>query len=145
MDRFFDDFKEAYGSGDGYALSMTLSPLDPPSQPNKLSSFYRSTNVASAVKDFRYRILYDNSTPFRLSHEEGNGWVDIYFAYWKAIGEILKADNTTQANEKVSNLSSTHLLSLWFLESSLIQQLLEVEICIVVSRDVKRGFIPTYF
>jgi hypothetical protein len=120
MDRFFNDFKEAYGNGDGYGLSMTLSPLDPPSKPNKLSSFYRSTNVASAVKDFRYRILYDNSTPFRLSHEEGNGWVDIYFAYWKAVGEILNVENTTQANEKVSKLSSTDLLSLWMLEVELL-------------------------
>jgi hypothetical protein len=105
MDAVLNDFKVAYGSGDGYALSMTLSPLDTPSQPNRLSSFFRSTNAASAIKDFRYRILYDNSTPFKLSHEEGNGWVDVYFAYWKAIGEILGAENATKANEKVSSPS----------------------------------------
>lgn len=110
MDRFFNEFKEAYGNGDGYGLSMTLSPVDPSSQPNRLSSFFRSTNVASAVKDFRYRILYDNSSAFRLSHEEGNGWVDIYFAYWKAVGEILKAGNSTQANEKVSKLSNCPMM-----------------------------------
>jgi COP9 signalosome complex subunit 12 len=104
MDAVLNDFKVAYGSGDGYALSMTLSPLDPPSQPSRLSSFFRSTNAASAIKDFKYRILYDNSTPFKLSQEEGNGWVDVYFAYWKAIGEILGVENATKANEKVSSL-----------------------------------------
>lgn len=104
MDRFFDGFKEAYGSGDGYGLSMTLSPLDTSSQPDRLSSFFRSTNAASAVKDFKYRILYDNSNPFKLSQEEGNGWVDVYFAYWKVVGEILNAEAATKANEKVGKL-----------------------------------------
>lgn len=104
MDRFFEDFRVAYGNGDGYGLSMTLSPLDTPSQPNRLSSFFRSTNAASAVKDFKYRILYDNSSPFKLSHEEGTGWVDVYFAYWKVVGEILNAEAATKANENVGNL-----------------------------------------
>jgi hypothetical protein len=104
MDRFFGLFKEAYAQGDGYGLSMTLSPLDTPTEPNRLSSFFRSTNAASAVKDFKYRILYDNSNPFKLSQEEGNGWVDVYFAYWKVAGEILNAEAATKANEKVGKL-----------------------------------------
>lgn len=103
MDPFFTHFKEAYGSGDGYALSMTLSPLDTQSQPDRLSSFFRSTNAASAVKDFKYRILYDNTNTFKLSQDEGNGWVDVYFAYWKVTGEILNAEAATKANEKVGN------------------------------------------
>lgn len=102
MDRVFGEFREAYEKGDGYGLSMTLSPIDPPSQPNRLSSFFQSTNAASASKDFRYRILYDNSASFKLSNEEGNGWVEVYFAYWKSVGEILSAEDATQPNAKVS-------------------------------------------
>lgn len=101
MDSFFEAFKEAYAKGDGYGLSMTLSPVDTSSQPNRLSSFFRSTNAASAVKDFKYRILYDNSNPFKLTQEEGNGWVEVYFAFWKVAGEILKAEAAAKANEKV--------------------------------------------
>ena len=103
MDLFFAHFKQAYGSGDGYALSMTLSPLDTQSQPDRLSSFFRSTNAASAVNEFKYRILYDNTNPLKLSQDEGNGWVDVYFAYWKVTGEILKAEAATKANDKVGD------------------------------------------
>jgi hypothetical protein len=112
MDRFFGRFKEAYAQGDGYGLSMTLSPLDTPTEPNRLSSFFRSTNAASAVKDFKYRILYDNANPFKLSQEEGNGWVDVYFAYWKVAGEILNAEAATKANEKVGKLFPSSYLSI---------------------------------
>jgi hypothetical protein len=110
MDVFFAQFKEAYGSRDGYALSMTLSPLDTQSQPSRLSSFFRTTNAASAVKDFKYRILYDNTNLFKLSQDEGNGWVDVYFAYWKVAGEILNAEAATKTNEKVSNPLHSHYL-----------------------------------
>lgn len=114
MDSFFARFKEAYARGDGYGLSMTLSPLDTPTEPNRLSSFFRSTNAASAVKDFKYRILYDNSNPFKLSQEEGNGWVDVYFAYWKVVGEILNAEAATKANDKVGKLLLASYLSICF-------------------------------
>ena len=127
MDRFFEGFRVAYASGDGYGLSMTLSPLDTPSQPNRLSAFFGSTNAASAVKDFKYRILYDNSNPFKLSQEEGNGWVDVYFAYWKVVGEVLKAEAATKANEKVSKLfAALYTVRLWTYA---------VPFCLFISRD----------
>lgn len=101
MDAIFEDFKRAYGSGLGYDISMTLSPIAPPDQPNRLRAFYRSTNFASAKRDFQYRVLWDKSNGFVLGADEGNGWVEIYFAYWKAIGEILNAEEATQTNAKV--------------------------------------------
>jgi hypothetical protein len=104
MDQVFKEFKDAYERGDGYGLAMTLSPINPPSQPDRLYTFFRSTNAASAIQDFKYRILYDNSTSFKLSRDEGNCWVDIYFAYWKTVGEILSAGNATKANSKVKRL-----------------------------------------
>lgn len=111
MDIIFEDFKYAFEQGDGYGLSQTLSPIDPPSQLGRLKAFYRSTNAASASKDFKYRVLYDNSTPFKLSQEEGNGWVEVYFAYWKAVGEILKVEDAQRLGTKVSRLllNSRHL------------------------------------
>ncbi|KAN0094062.1 hypothetical protein V8E51_017246 [Hyaloscypha variabilis] len=102
MDPIFDDFRKAYEEGNGYDLSMTLSPVDPDDQPDRLYKFFRSTNFAQVKKDLQYRILYDNATPFKLPAEEGNGWVEVYLAYWKAVGEILNAENAPKSNAKTS-------------------------------------------
>ena len=104
MDPIFDDFRKAYEEGNGYDLSMTLSPVDPDDQPDRLYKFFRSTNFAQVKKDFQYRILYDSATPFKLPAEEGNGWVEVYLAYWKAVGEILNAENAPKSNAKVRSL-----------------------------------------
>jgi len=101
MDPIFDDFRKAYEEGNGYDLSMTLSPVDPDDQPDRLYKFFRSTNFAQVKKDLQYRILYDNAAPFKLPAEEGNGWVEVYLAYWKAVGEILNAENAPKSNAKV--------------------------------------------
>ena len=98
MDVVFEDFRKSYGEGDGYGLSMTLCPIPPNDQPDRFPNFYRSTNFQHVQKDFKYRILHDASSPFKLPIEEGNGWVEVYFTYWKAIGEILNAE---ASNEKV--------------------------------------------
>ncbi|KAH8813258.1 hypothetical protein F5884DRAFT_856536 [Xylogone sp. PMI_703] len=100
MDYVFDIFKRAQASGDGYLLSQTILPIAPNTQPDLLYSFYKSTNFASVKNDFKYKIIYDNKNPFKLSTEEGNAWVDIYAAYWKAVGEILNAEAATQSNSK---------------------------------------------
>jgi hypothetical protein len=101
MDLIFDDFRKAYEKGDGYGLSQTLSPVAPPSQPQRLYNFFRSTNFATVQKDFKYQILYSNLLPFKLPADEGNGWVEVYHAYWKAVGEILNAENAPKSNTKV--------------------------------------------
>lgn len=104
MDPLFEDFKRAYVEGDGYGLSMTLSPIPPISQPERLQIFYRSTNFAQVQKDFRYRILHDTSIPFQLPIEESNGWVEVYHTYWKAVGELLDAEKAQKANAKVQKI-----------------------------------------
>ena len=101
MDTIFDGFKKAYGEGLGYDLSMTLSPIPPPSDPERLKSFFRSTNHASAKADFKYQILYDSSMSFKLPTDEGNAWVEVYFAYWKALSEILDAETASTSGAKV--------------------------------------------
>lgn len=111
MDLVFEDFRKAYEGGHGYDLAQTLSPLPPKDQPERLQNFYQSTNFAHAEKDFRYRILHDASLSFKLPKEEGNGWVEVYFCYWKAVGEILNAES---GGGKVSNSSSQDSLRFMF-------------------------------
>lgn len=108
MDSFFGDFKHAYNNGLGYDLSMTLSPIAPRNQPDRLRAFYRNTNVSTAKKDFQYRIIWDKANGFAIEADQGNGWVDLYFAYWKAVGEILKAEDATRSKAKVG------LFLIWF-------------------------------
>ena len=102
MDAVFSDFQRAYEGGNGYSLSETLSPIPPPSDPRRLYNFYRSTNFSQVKRDFQYRILYDGASSFKLPADEGNGWVEVYWAYWKAVGDILEAENTIGTNKKVS-------------------------------------------
>ncbi|KUJ08774.1 uncharacterized protein LY89DRAFT_326031 [Mollisia scopiformis] len=92
MDVVFQDFRQAYEEGNGYDLSMSLSPIAPDSQPDRLVNFYRSTNFAHVQRDFKYRILHDATSPFKLPADEGNGWVEVYHTYWKAVGEIVNAE-----------------------------------------------------
>lgn len=101
MERIFEEFGKAYSAGNGYDLSMTLSPVAPAYDPDRLNKFFRSTNQAQAQRDFRNKILNDSTTPFTLPSEEGNGWVEVYVAYWKAVGEILKTSGTAETNAKV--------------------------------------------
>ncbi|KAK6582160.1 hypothetical protein PZA11_005857 [Diplocarpon coronariae] len=90
MDLLFEEFGKACQEGNGYDLSMTLSPISPASDPDRLARFFRSTNYAQAPREFRNRILNDNASSFTNPQEEG--WVEVYYAYYKAVGEILKAD-----------------------------------------------------
>ena len=101
MDPIFEDFRKAYEEGNGYDLSLTFSPVSPASEPDRLYAFYRSTNFAAVKNDFKYRVLYDDTSPFKLPVEEGNGWVEVYYAYWKAVGEILNAEAAARDNAKV--------------------------------------------
>lgn len=93
MESVFNDFKRAIEAGDGYGVAATISPVPPPSDPGRLYSFHRSTNSYSVQTDFRYAIVYNND--MQLNKMEGNSWVDVFVAYWKAIGELLLAEEVT--------------------------------------------------
>ncbi|RDL42441.1 uncharacterized protein BP5553_02420 [Venustampulla echinocandica] len=102
MDAIFKDFGKAYAEFDGYNLAKTLAPVAPEAQPDRLYNFHRSTNFSSVQKDFKSKILHNNALPFKLTSEESNGWVEVYCAYWKAVGEILNAEAATKTHNKVS-------------------------------------------
>lgn len=103
MDAVFSDFRKAYETGNGYELCQTLSPLPPASDPDRLDRFYRSTNFSHAQRDFKSWILNHQASSFTLPAEEGNGWVEVYHLYWKAVGEILRAEAAAETSSKVRN------------------------------------------
>ncbi|KAF5868997.1 putative cop9 signalosome complex subunit 12 protein [Botrytis fragariae] len=100
MDAFLHEFKAAYNEGNGYSVSMTLYPVAPASNPNRLREFYRSTNFEHVKKDIEYRLLYDDRSPLNCSVEEGRAWVDVYCAFWKFIGFMSNAEAAPEDNSK---------------------------------------------
>lgn len=101
MDVIFGTFRAAQQQGKGYELAQTLMPMAPPEYPDMLRAFYRSTNAANVESDIRYSILYEKSPKLNISNQEGNAWVDVYAKYWRAVGEILKAEDASPSEKQV--------------------------------------------
>jgi hypothetical protein len=101
MDTIFKAFREAHLAGSGYQLSDTLIPVASLQDPEHIRTFFRGTNAANVKTDIQYNILYDRSSSLRLSTEEGKAWVDVYVAYWTAVGEILKVEDARRTNVPV--------------------------------------------
>ncbi|KAL8710133.1 MAG: hypothetical protein Q9220_005216 [cf. Caloplaca sp. 1 TL-2023] len=91
MDTIFQTFHRAQYSYSGPSLASTLSPIPPPHDPSLLRRFHADFNVFSITDDIRRYLKNPQSTS--LSKPEITAWTDIYTAYWKAIGEILRAEN----------------------------------------------------
>lgn len=107
MDAFLHEFKAAYNEGNGYNLSMTLYPVAPSTAPNRLRAFHQSTNYEHVKKDLEYRLLYDDRSPLNCPVEEARAWVDVYCAFWKFVGLMIKAENAPEDNSKVCYLKFT--------------------------------------
>ncbi|EEH11333.1 COP9 signalosome complex subunit [Histoplasma capsulatum G186AR] len=96
MRTIFIEFKEAQHTGIGSALAATITPVAPPSDPDRLRNFYYFTNFAKVQSDIRYALLQDRSTGVKLSKQEGNAWVEVFVAYWKAVAEIVEIEESPQ-------------------------------------------------
>ena len=106
MEAIFKNFREAHIAGNGYQLSDTLLPISPSEEPRRLRDFYNSTNAENVKGDIQYNVLYDRQSTLRLSTEEGKAWVDVYTAYWAAVGEIIKAEDAQKTNAQVRDFST---------------------------------------
>lgn len=98
MDIIFSDFGDAHSSLNGYSLSQTLSP---DLSRSELRAIWRTTNHQDAKGVIR-RGLQKTRSSAKLSNEELQGWVEVYLAYWKAVEEILLADEQDEVRGKVS-------------------------------------------
>ncbi|KAK1510943.1 PCI domain-containing protein [Colletotrichum tamarilloi] len=110
MEPLFEEFRNAYKTRSGYSLAQTLQPFSPVNKPDKLQSIYLSTNVQEAKSDIKYMLLGrgSGSKKFKLDHEETTGWVEVYTAYWKAIGEILKVEGDSAAGGRSSSWTKVY-------------------------------------
>lgn len=113
MASLFSEFKRAQSSGSGAALAETITPIAPAHDPNRLRSFYNSTNSASVQSDIRYSLLKDRSTGTKLPKQEGQAWVDIFVAFWKAAGEITRLQENPHPSLNSDGGSYVALFNLW--------------------------------
>lgn len=99
MDDVFSDFTQAYAITDGYLLARTLSPVPPPSDPERLYNFYGSTNAHGLTTDLRYKLQYNPD--LRLDKKESLAWQEVFATYWRFLGMLLAA-------EEAQNVGSAH-------------------------------------
>ena len=94
MEPLFRDFQRAHLEGSGLLLSTTITPLPPGNDPYRLRNFFNSSSSFSIQQDIRAGLLSHAKTEIRFSKPEGNAWVDVYVAFWRATGEILVAEES---------------------------------------------------
>lgn len=82
-------FKDAYFKGSGPDLAALLTPLA--QDPNQLRSFYNFSNPAYLTKDLHHSLFHGKS--LKLPKAEQHAWVDIFAAYWEAVGEVIKCED----------------------------------------------------
>lgn len=92
MDALFKDFKQAQYQLSGPLLALTITPIAPANDYNRLRKFYRESDDYSIAADVRYQIThYDSSV--QIKKQEANAWIDVYISFWKALGPILDAED----------------------------------------------------
>lgn len=96
MDTIFHIFHHAQYTRDGTVLGNLLSPIPPKGDPSLLQRFYKDSNVFDIQSDITQYIKSPQTT---LPKDQRNAWIDIYVAYWKAIGEILRAESGNHRND----------------------------------------------
>lgn len=103
MDTIFSEFGDAFAERNGYRLSQTLNPE---LSSDMLRVIFRSSNHDQVRGLLKRGIRSSSSSPMsRLSNEEVIGWVEVYYHYWKACGELLaiqegRASNVRSINER---------------------------------------------
>ncbi|KAL8671090.1 MAG: hypothetical protein Q9168_004391 [Polycauliona sp. 1 TL-2023] len=96
MDTIFHIFHHAQYTRDGTVLGNLLSPIPPSGDPTLLQRFHKDSNVFGIQSDITQYIKAPQTT---LPKEQRSTWIDIYVAYWKALGEILRAESGNSRND----------------------------------------------
>ncbi|KAL8643497.1 MAG: hypothetical protein Q9226_008333, partial [Calogaya cf. arnoldii] len=96
MDTIFHIFHHAQYTRDGAVLGNLLSPIPPTGDLSLLQRFYKDSNVFNVQSDITQ---YIKSPQTAVPKGERNAWIDIFVAYWKAIGEILRAESGNHRND----------------------------------------------
>ena len=93
MQAALQPFHDAHATGQAWRVAYTLSPIPPHDDPGRLYDFYRASNEHQVEGDIRYALKYSQTS--KLPPKESSAWTDVFVAFWKAVGEILRAEEAT--------------------------------------------------
>lgn len=93
MNDLFKSFAKAHAEQNGYLLAATLSPIASSVNPQRLRLIWKSSNSSSVKGDIKHFIKSNSSHQRSLDHEEVKGWVEVYAAYWNAIGDFVAVED----------------------------------------------------
>ena len=83
-------FQEAHATALAQPVASFFSPVPPAHDPGRLYDFFRASNEVQIEGDVRYVLKHNKTT--KMTQKESGAWVDIIVCYWRAVGEIIKAD-----------------------------------------------------
>lgn len=98
------DFRNAYSNGSGPDLAAVFTPIATPDAPYRLSTFYDFTNATYLNKDLASCLFHGKN--LKLPKAEQNAWIEIFAAYWEAVGEILKSEEGRQGANAIAIFSA---------------------------------------
>ena len=93
MQAALEPFLQAHAQEFGWGVAETLSPSAPPENPGRLYDFYRATNEHQVENEIRNALKYSKNS--RIAPKEASAWTEIFVAYWRAIGQLLRAEEAT--------------------------------------------------
>lgn len=100
MNSVIADFGRAMIARAGYDLAGTLSPVPPKNDSGRLYALHRDSNAFSIQSDFRHALSHNPAC--KLDRQEVSAWTDVFVAYWKAVGEILVAEESLNLGKNAS-------------------------------------------
>jgi len=93
---FFHEFAEAWSGQEGPRLARTLTPDLPTEKLRKICDSQNAHDIKGTLK----RGLQGNAALVGgIDHQEVQGWVEVYAAYWHAARSILAARLSDDNNQ----------------------------------------------
>jgi hypothetical protein len=93
MQAALQPFHDAHATGQAWRVAYTLSPVPPHDDPGRLYDFYRASKEHQVEGDIRYALKYSQTS--KLPPKESSAWTDVFVAFWKAVGEIIGAEEAS--------------------------------------------------
>jgi hypothetical protein len=98
MEEILGVFREAIGEENGYKLAQVFTPVAPANDPGRLYTFHRALSASSIQAELRNEIIYKSQR--RMPKVESNAWIEVFTCYWRAIGELLAAEEAMNVGKK---------------------------------------------
>lgn len=86
-------FQEAHATALAQPVASFFSPVPSAQDPGRLYDFSRASNEVQIENDVRHVLKHNKTT--RMTQKETGAWVDIIVSYWRAVKEIIRADEAS--------------------------------------------------